>query len=142
MGSCEREQGDSNEVSAEQERRTTAPQTHIVINSRAALSVCDSFLPSGPLLSQRWIAHEYELWIVHFDTHQPHLLYSSADDCKFQCWDVRSSGSSNILRSSVFVDETHSIAWVYAASLLTLLDHISWPRGATMNRSAFGTHAR
>ncbi len=72
--------------------------------------------PSGPQLSQRWVAHEYELWIVHFDTHTPDLLYSGADDCKFKCWDVRAGGSSNNIRSSVFVDETHSMGVCSIAS--------------------------
>ncbi|XP_057952625.1 uncharacterized protein LOC131146839 [Malania oleifera] len=40
---------------------------------------------------QEWKAHEFELWATSFDIHQPQLVYTGSDDCKFSCWDLRDS---------------------------------------------------
>lgn len=40
---------------------------------------------------QQWKAHEFELWATTFDVHQPHLVYTGSDDCKFSGWDIRES---------------------------------------------------
>ncbi|XP_077241758.1 uncharacterized protein LOC143882182 [Tasmannia lanceolata] len=45
-------------------------------------------------ISQTWKAHEFEVWATSFDTHQPHLLYTGSDDCRFRCWDLRESPSN------------------------------------------------
>jgi diphthamide biosynthesis protein 7 len=62
--------------------------------------------PAGPIASHRWLAHEYEIWIVSFDTHRRDVLYSGADDCKLKGWDVRASPT---MRSALFVDTSHSM---------------------------------
>lgn len=43
---------------------------------------------------QEWKAHDFEVWAAAFDIHQPQLVYTGSDDCKFICWDTR-DGFSN-----------------------------------------------
>ncbi|KAF9622126.1 hypothetical protein IFM89_029410 [Coptis chinensis] len=45
-------------------------------------------------VQQTWVAHDFEVWATSFDTHQPHLVYTGSDDCRFSCWDLRESLSS------------------------------------------------
>ncbi|KAI5329788.1 PREDICTED: diphthine methyltransferase [Prunus dulcis] len=40
-----------------------------------------------------WKAHDFEVWAASFDTHQPQLVYTGSDDCKFSCWDLRDGPS-------------------------------------------------
>jgi diphthamide biosynthesis protein 7 len=42
---------------------------------------------------QEWKAHDFELWATSFDIHQPQLVYTGSDDCKFSCWDLRNNPS-------------------------------------------------
>ncbi|KAJ6888752.1 WD-40 repeat family protein [Populus alba x Populus x berolinensis] len=42
-------------------------------------------------------AHEFELWAASFDIHQPQLVYTGSDDCKFSCWDLRDDDPSNLV---------------------------------------------
>ncbi|CAN0923104.1 Diphthine methyltransferase [Linum grandiflorum] len=42
---------------------------------------------------QEWKAHDFEVWAASFDIHQPHLVYTGSDDCKFRCWDIRASSN-------------------------------------------------
>ncbi|XP_030443238.1 uncharacterized protein LOC115665502 [Syzygium oleosum] len=51
-------------------------------------------------IEQEWKAHDFELWAASFDTHQPHLIYTGSDDCKFSCWDVRDCPSKSVFRNS------------------------------------------
>lgn len=44
-------------------------------------------------VQNQWKAHEFELWATAFDSHQPHLVYTGSDDCKFSCWDLRDTPS-------------------------------------------------
>ncbi|CAN0890734.1 Diphthine methyltransferase homolog [Linum grandiflorum] len=46
---------------------------------------------------QEWQAHDFEVWAASFDIHQPHLVYTGSDDCKFRCWDIRDQPSSNMV---------------------------------------------
>lgn len=62
---------------------------------------------SGLTSQQSWTAHEYELWIVSFNAHTPHLLYSGADDSRFRGWDVRQFNAGP--RSATFTDNTHTM---------------------------------
>ncbi|KAG6753134.1 hypothetical protein POTOM_043178 [Populus tomentosa] len=48
-----------------------------------------SFSESQLDVIQEWEAHEFELWAASFDIHQPQLVYTGSDDCKFSCWDLR-----------------------------------------------------
>ncbi|KAK0587947.1 hypothetical protein LWI29_031700 [Acer saccharum] len=48
-----------------------------------------SFAESQLEILQEWKAHDFELWATSFDIHQPHLVYTGSDDCKFSCWDIR-----------------------------------------------------
>ncbi|KAK1357853.1 diphthine methyltransferase-like [Heracleum sosnowskyi] len=50
-----------------------------------------SFLESQLEVVQEWKAHEFEVWATCFDHHQPNLVYTGSDDCKFSGWDLRSS---------------------------------------------------
>lgn len=50
--------------------------------------------------SQAWKAHEFELWAASFDTHQPQLLYTGSDDCRFSCWDLRESTPNPVFQNS------------------------------------------
>ncbi|KAK3414522.1 hypothetical protein EUGRSUZ_H00383 [Eucalyptus grandis] len=51
-------------------------------------------------IEQEWKAHDFELWAASFDTHQPHLIYTGSDDCKFSCWDIRDCPSNLVFRNS------------------------------------------
>uniref|UniRef100_A0A5B7BX14 methylated diphthine methylhydrolase n=1 Tax=Davidia involucrata TaxID=16924 RepID=A0A5B7BX14_DAVIN len=52
-----------------------------------------SFLESQLDVQEEWKAHEFELWATSFDIHQPQLVYTGSDDCKFSCWDLRDGPS-------------------------------------------------
>lgn len=60
---------------------------------------------SGLQSTQSWMGHEYELWIVSFDAHRPHVLYSGADDSLFRGWDTRAPLVGP--RSALFTDRSH-----------------------------------
>ena len=77
-----------------------------VSQSNSAISLWQ-LCSGGPVLQQSWVAHEYELWIVSFDTHDSNVLYSGADDCKFKGWDLRAGRQGP--RSSTFVSSEHSM---------------------------------
>ena len=38
---------------------------------------------------REWQGHEYEAWITTWDMHNPHVVYSGADDTLLKGWDVR-----------------------------------------------------
>eukprot|EP00455_Lapot_gusevi_P021704 TRINITY_DN22719_c0_g2_i1.p1 TRINITY_DN22719_c0_g2~~TRINITY_DN22719_c0_g2_i1.p1 ORF type:complete len:386 (-),score=27.00 TRINITY_DN22719_c0_g2_i1:67-1224(-) len=58
--------------------------------------------PTGLTPTAEWSGHEYEGWIVAFDSWQPQLLYSGADDCLLRGWDERTS-----FRSPLFTNSWH-----------------------------------
>nr|KJB37080.1 hypothetical protein B456_006G188700 [Gossypium raimondii] len=47
-----------------------------------------------------WKAHDFELWTTCFDIHQPQLVYTGSDDCKFSCWDMRDNPSGMVFQNS------------------------------------------
>ncbi|KAG8484111.1 hypothetical protein CXB51_022979 [Gossypium anomalum] len=49
---------------------------------------------------QEWKAHDFELWTTCFDIHQPQLVYTGSDDCKFSCWDMRDNPSRIVFQNS------------------------------------------
>ncbi|XP_043704271.1 diphthine methyltransferase [Telopea speciosissima] len=49
---------------------------------------------------QAWQAHEFEVWATSFDIHQPQLVYSGSDDCKFSCWDLRENPSQLVFQNT------------------------------------------
>ncbi|KAB2066739.1 hypothetical protein ERO13_A09G171200v2 [Gossypium hirsutum] len=49
---------------------------------------------------QEWKAHDFELWTSCFDIHQPQLVYTGSDDCKFKCWDMRDNPSRMVFQNS------------------------------------------
>ncbi|KAI4306234.1 hypothetical protein L6164_029526 [Bauhinia variegata] len=55
-----------------------------------------SLLESKLEIQEEWKAHDFELWTTCFDIHQPNLVYTGSDDCKFSCWDTR-GGPSNLV---------------------------------------------
>ncbi|XP_012568702.1 uncharacterized protein [Cicer arietinum] len=59
-----------------------------------------SLLESKLEIQEEWKAHDFELWTTSFDIHQPNLVYTGSDDCKFCCWDLRDSPSNKVFQSS------------------------------------------
>ncbi|KAL9372732.1 hypothetical protein Peur_034976 [Populus x canadensis] len=59
-----------------------------------------SFSESQLDVIQEWEAHEFELWATSFDIHQPQLVYTGSDDCKFICWDLRDDDPNILLTRS------------------------------------------
>jgi diphthamide biosynthesis protein 7 len=51
-------------------------------------------------VQEEWKAHDFELWTTSFDIHQPNLVYTGSDDCKFCCWDLRDSPSNLVFKNS------------------------------------------
>lgn len=49
---------------------------------------------------QEWKAHDFELWAASFDIHQPHVVYTGSDDCKFSCWDLRDDPSKLVFQNT------------------------------------------
>lgn len=58
-----------------------------------------SLLESQLTTVQEWRAHDFELWATSFDIHQPHLVYTGSDDCKFSCWDLRDDPSNLVFQN-------------------------------------------
>ncbi|KAF7831265.1 diphthine methyltransferase-like protein [Senna tora] len=56
-----------------------------------------SLLESNLEVQETWKAHDFELWTTSFDSHQPNLVYTGSDDCKFIGWDLRESPSSRMV---------------------------------------------
>lgn len=52
-----------------------------------------SLAESQVQVQEEWKAHDFELWATSFDIHQPNLVYTGSDDCKFSCWDLRDGPS-------------------------------------------------
>ncbi|XP_057475032.1 uncharacterized protein LOC130763098 [Actinidia eriantha] len=59
-----------------------------------------SFLDAKLDIQEEWKAHEFELWATSFDIHQPQLVYTGSDDCKFSCWDLRDGPSKLAFQNS------------------------------------------
>lgn len=59
-----------------------------------------SLLESKLEIQEEWKAHDFELWTTSFDIHQPNLVYTGSDDCKFNCWDLRDSPSNLVFQCS------------------------------------------
>ena len=59
-----------------------------------------SLLESKLEILEEWKAHDFELWTTSFDLHQPNLVYTGSDDCKFSCWDLRDSPSNPVFQNS------------------------------------------
>ncbi|GMH01269.1 hypothetical protein Nepgr_003108 [Nepenthes gracilis] len=64
--------------------------------SVSIISLSDSHLR----VQEQWKAHEFELWTTSFDIQRPYLLYTGSDDCKFICWDLRTSPSAPAFQNS------------------------------------------
>jgi WD40 repeat protein len=85
---------------------------HAVAEPQIAVSQSNSAISlwqlsqTGLQEQARWVAHEYEMWIVSYNSHTPHILYSGADDTKFKGWDVR---VANTPRTAIFIDSTHTM---------------------------------
>ncbi|GAV58349.1 WD40 domain-containing protein [Cephalotus follicularis] len=67
--------------------------------SNGSISI-HSLLGSHLETLQVWKAHDFEVWATSFDIHQPHLVYTGSDDCKFSCWDLRGSPSNLAFQNS------------------------------------------
>ncbi|KAI5683372.1 hypothetical protein M9H77_04600 [Catharanthus roseus] len=59
-----------------------------------------SLVESQLSILREWKAHEFELWATSFDIHQPNLVYTGSDDCKFSCWDLREDPSNIVFQNS------------------------------------------
>ncbi|GAB4858086.1 hypothetical protein Ancab_015988 [Ancistrocladus abbreviatus] len=64
--------------------------------SVSIISLCGSQLS----VQKEWKAHEFELWTTCFDIHQPYLVYTGSDDCRFSGWDLRNSPSTLAFQNS------------------------------------------
>ncbi|CAN6713840.1 unnamed protein product [Malus baccata var. baccata] len=49
---------------------------------------------------ETWKAHDFEVWTASYDIHQPQLVYSGSDDCKFKCWDLRDGPSKLVFQNT------------------------------------------
>ncbi|KAK9669467.1 hypothetical protein RND81_13G132400 [Saponaria officinalis] len=64
-------------------------------------SVSVSSLTDSQLIEdQQWKAHDFEVWAASFDTHQPSVVYTGSDDCKFRGWDLRDGPSMPVFLNS------------------------------------------
>ncbi|CAH9072133.1 unnamed protein product [Cuscuta europaea] len=63
-------------------------------------------LHESQLKTQEWTAHDFEVWTTSFDIHQPQLVYSGSDDCKFCCWDLRHDTSKSPIFKNI---KTHTM---------------------------------
>lgn len=61
-----------------------------------------SLLESQLSISRDWKAHDFELWAASFDIHQPQLVYTGSDDCKFSCWDLQDDPSNLAFQNRKF----------------------------------------
>lgn len=59
-----------------------------------------TLLESKLEIQEEWKAHDFELWTTSYDIHQPNLVYTGSDDCKFSCWDLRDSPPNLVFQSS------------------------------------------
>nr|GMC75688.1 diphthine methyltransferase homolog [Ipomoea batatas] len=57
-------------------------------------------LHESQLRTQEWKAHDFEVWAASFDIHQPQLVYTGSDDCKFSCWDSRDDPSKLVFQNT------------------------------------------
>ncbi|XP_047327877.1 diphthine methyltransferase homolog [Impatiens glandulifera] len=67
--------------------------------SDGSLSIV-SFTESMLEIQEMWKAHDFEVWAASFDIHQPQLVYTGSDDCKFSCWDLRAGPSQPAFQNS------------------------------------------
>lgn len=67
--------------------------------SDGSISVA-SLAESQLIEDQQWKAHDFEVWAASFDPHQPSVVYTGSDDCKFIGWDLRSDTSIPAFRNS------------------------------------------
>ncbi|KAL2935957.1 Diphthine methyltransferase-like protein [Bienertia sinuspersici] len=59
-----------------------------------------SLAESQLIEDQQWKAHDFEVWTAIFDTHQPAVVYTGSDDCKFLGWDLRADSSMPVFQNS------------------------------------------
>jgi len=53
-------------------------------------------------IEQQWAVHDHEPWVTVWDRHDPNVLYTGGDDCKWKAWDLRNSPSSPIFVNKRF----------------------------------------
>ncbi|KNA14881.1 hypothetical protein SOVF_103340 [Spinacia oleracea] len=64
-------------------------------------SISVASLTESQLIEDRqWKAHDFEVWAASFDTHQPDIVYTGSDDCKFLGWDLRGDLSMPAFQNS------------------------------------------
>ncbi|KAF6166572.1 hypothetical protein GIB67_005434 [Kingdonia uniflora] len=64
--------------------------------SVSIINLCEAKLN----IQQTWNAHKFEIWATSFDPHQPELVYTGSDDCRFCCWDLREGLSKLAFQNS------------------------------------------
>ncbi|XP_065875412.1 uncharacterized protein [Euphorbia lathyris] len=74
--------------------------TSIVVGLSDGSVSAVSFSESQLDVIQEWKAHDFEVWATSFDIHQPQLVYTGSDDCKFSCWDLRDSPANAVFQNS------------------------------------------
>lgn len=74
--------------------------TSLVVGlSDGSISVA-SLAESQLIEDQQWKAHDFEVWAASFDTHQPAVVYTGSDDCRFLGWDLRGDSSTPAFQNS------------------------------------------
>jgi len=58
--------------------------------------------PTGLVRDRTWLAHEYEAWVAAFDSFNPSVVYSGADDCTLKGWDMR---INNSVEAPIFIQK-------------------------------------
>ncbi|EDV27709.1 uncharacterized protein TRIADDRAFT_20606 [Trichoplax adhaerens] len=75
-----------------------------VSDSTGKLNIFQAGSGSSLTADRRWLAHDYEAWIIAFDRWNDNIVYSGGDDCKLKGWDLRTECSS-----AVFTSKRHSM---------------------------------
>lgn len=76
-----------------------SPEPQIAIShSNGSLTVVDVG-QSEPQVCDSGEAHELETWIASYDSWNPKVIYTGADDCQFCAWDIREGLDSAVFRN-------------------------------------------
>ena len=75
-----------------------------ISHSNGTLTVVDVG-QSQPRVSESGEAHELETWIASYDSWNPKVIYTGADDCQFCAWDIRQGLDNAVFRNK----KTHTM---------------------------------
>ncbi|KAG0567871.1 hypothetical protein KC19_7G168300 [Ceratodon purpureus] len=75
-----------------------------ISHSNGTLTIVDVG-QSEPQVCDSGAAHELETWITSYDSWNPNVIYTGADDCQFCAWDTRQGLHTAVFRNK----KTHSM---------------------------------